>query len=166
MKKSIPLSILMLAVVAGCSYLGLLTINPADGFKLGQVKDASGFQFGLNERGAIILNEVMTVALRNALTNQGLIDANGRYTVDIDILDYSPGNVLSSLMGVRGAGAAAEPAHLSVEARIIDRNGRQVAKIPVERRISADTLGAYKHIFDEAAQEVTTIIKDPARAKK
>jgi len=169
MKKSILLSAFILAVfMAGCgtksTYIqtpGTQAVNQADGFKVGKVNDQSGFQFAPNDADAFNLADAMTAALGTALTNHGLTGAG--YSVDVNILAYSPGNAFARWL-IPGAGATL----LSVEALIVDKNGDQAAKIPVERHISAGggfTIGAYKSIFGDVAQEIAAVIKNPPKAR-
>ena len=169
MKKSILLSVMALSLLAaGCgtksTYIvtpGTPAINQAEGFKVVQVEDTSNFQFKPDDKDAFSLKEAMSAALGNALAKQGLTGAG--YSVNVNILAYAPGNAFTRWI-IPGAGATL----LSVEALIADKKGTQVAKIPVERHISAGggyTIGAYKYIFEEVAQEIAAVIKNPAKAK-
>ena len=171
MKKNMAFcSVLFLALLTmGCgtksTYIlapGAQAANTADGFKVGQVNDLSGFQFKPNDKDAFSLEEAMSAALGSALNKQGLTGA-GQYSVNVNILAYAPGSAFVRWL-MPGAGAT----RLSVEALIADKNGVQTAKIPVERHISAGggyTIGAYKYIFEDVAQEIAAVIKNPAKAK-
>jgi len=166
MKRAVFLTF-FLALAAGCgttsNYIqapGAQGINQAEGFKVGQVEDLSGFQFRPNDPDAFSLKETMSTALGAALARQGLT-GEGRNKVNVNILAYDPGNAFARWI-VPGAGAT----KLTVEATIVDKKGTQLAKIPVDRHISAGggfTVGAYKYIFEEVAQEIAAIIKDPTR---
>ena len=159
-----------LAILAGCgtksTYIqtpGAQAVNQADGFMAGQVNDLSGFEFDPKDKEAFSLKEAMAAALGDALTKQGLADGKGRYSVNVNILAYAPGSAFTRWL-LPGAGAT----RLSVEALVMDSHDVQVAKIPIERHISAGgayTAGAYKYIFEEVAQEIVTVIKNPAKAK-
>jgi len=169
MRKVILLSALALALFAtGCgtksAYIvtaGAPAINQSDGFKVGQVDDLSEFQFKPNDKDAFSLKDAMAAALETALTKQELAGAG--YSVNVNILTYAPGNAFARWL-MPGAGAT----RLSVEAMIIDKEGGVTAKIPVARHISAGggyTVGAYRYIFEEVAQEIAEVIKNPTKAK-
>jgi hypothetical protein len=139
---------------------GAQTLNQADGFKVGQVSDLSGFQFKAGDSDAFDLKDAMTSALRAAIAGQGL--TGDGYSVDVNILAYEPGSAFARWL-MPGAGAT----KLTVEASIADKSGAQVAKIPVERHISAGggfTIGADKYIFEDVAKAIVTVIKNPAKA--
>ena len=167
-RAALLLFILALPLVAGCgtksTYIqtpGAQAINQSDGFIVGKVEDLSGFQFKPNDKDAFSLKEAMSAALSSALTKQGLTGA-GQYSVNVNILAYAPGSAFARWL-MPGAGAT----QLSVEAFIVDKKSTQVAKIPVERHISAGggfTIGAYKYIFEDVAQEIAAVIKNPAKA--
>jgi len=166
MKKLVLLLAIICPFLAGCgtksSYIAAPNapvVNPADGFKVGQVEDLSGFQFNPNDKDAFSLKEAMSSALGSALARQGLMGEG--YSVNVNILAYAPGSAFARWL-MPGAGATI----LSVEALILDKQGTQAAKIPVERHISAGggfTVGAYKYIFEEVAQEIAALIKNPAK---
>ena len=175
MKKSIPLFVLALALLAGCGPKSTYTpapgaqgVDQAYGFKVGQVEDRSGLQFSPQAKGAFNLQGAMIVALREALARQGLAEANGRYSINVDILAYDPGNAAARM--IPGAGAT----YLSVKAAIMD-NGVQAAIITAERKITGGwgfkafpgaTAGAYRYVFDEVAQEIAAVIKKSTKAKR
>jgi hypothetical protein len=163
------LCILVLALAAGCgpttsTYIqtpGTEAVNRADGFKVGQVEDLSGFKFNEGDKDAFDLKEAMTSALRTQLSSQGLSIANALYTVNVNILTYEPGSAFARWL-MPGTGVT----RLTVEAMIVDKKGAHLAKIPVDRRIyDGFTIGGYKYIFDEVAQEIAAVIKNPAKAK-
>ena len=171
MKK---ISVLVLAIVAAIIMTGCGTksafiqppgappINSSDGFKVGNVEDLSGFQFKPDDNDAFSLKEAMSAALDSALAKQGLTGA-GPYSVNVNILFYAPGNAFVRWL-LPGAGSTL----LSVEAFIVDEQSVQVAKIPVERHISAGggfTIGAYKYIFKDVAEEISSVIKKSTKAK-
>jgi len=173
MKKAAFLTfILALTLAVGCrtkyggrsqsSYIqapGAQTLNQAEGFKVGQVEDLSGFQFRPNDQDAFSLKEAMSAALADALASEGLT-GEGRNKVNVNILAYNPGNVFVRWILLPGTGDTT----LTVEATIVDKKGAQLANIPVDRRIfNGFTIGAYKYIFEEVAQEITEVIKDPTK---
>lgn len=164
MKKAILFSVLALTLLAaGCgtksTYIatpGAKAINQADGFKVGQVNDLTGFHVD-----DFNLKDAMTAAMEAALAKQGLTGAG--YSVNVNILAYYPGNAFLRWL-MPGAGAT----QLTVEAMIMDKKGELAAKIPVDRHISAGggyTVGAYKYVVEEVAQEIAAVIKNPAKAK-
>ncbi|MDR0468081.1 MAG: DUF4410 domain-containing protein [Campylobacteraceae bacterium] len=152
----------VLIVMMGCgtksSYIqtsGTKIVNVAEGFTVGRVEDQSIFYFGPHDSDAFIIDETMKAELEAQLVKYKLI-GNG-YKIDVNILDYSPGNAFARWI-LPGLGAT----RLAVEALIKDKEGVVLAKIPVNRHISAGgafTIGAYKRIFTDVAQEIVDVIK-------
>ena len=157
---------LALALAAGCgtksSYMPTpsMELNPSGGFRVDQVNDSSGYKFP-HGGNAFDLKDAMASALRAELGRQGLAAEKGLYTINVNILAYVPGNAFARYL-LPGAGAT----KLYVEALILDRHYIEVAKIPVYRHIGvggAFTIGAHKYVFEDAAQEIVSILKNPAK---
>jgi len=151
-----------LIVMTGCgtksSYVrmpGVKAVNYAEGFMVNQVEDLSNFQFSPGDSDAFSLKGVMKAELEAELSKQGLIGEG--YKVDVNILAYSPGNAFARWI-LPGFGAT----RLAAEALIKDKESVVLAKVPVDRHISAGggfTIGAYRYIFEEVAKEIVAVIK-------
>ena len=124
-------------------------------FESGEVTDKSGFVFGEKD-DKIVLTDAMKSSLTAALATEDL--AGNDYVIKTTILQYSPGNAFARWM-LPGAGAT----KLVTESEIYTPEGVLVAKIPVNRSIAAGggyTIGAWKTVFDDVAQEIVKVLKE------
>ncbi|MDR3154537.1 MAG: DUF4410 domain-containing protein [Deltaproteobacteria bacterium] len=91
----------------------------------------------------------------------GLETRNSQWTIDVEIKEYAPGNAFARWL-MPGLGKT----KLSVLARIEDPEGNAAARIPVERSIAMGggfTIGAWKYVFDEVANELVGVLVDLKR---
>ena len=105
----------------------------------------------------------MRASIQAELSKKGALGTPGKYVIAITLLKYEPGNA-----GLRwfipGAGAT----KLAINAIVSDVDGKQIARIPVERSIAAGggfTIGAWKYAFDEVAAELVLVLTDPSKRK-
>lgn len=159
---------LLLAVVGMCfgmvgcstksSLEGLsstMKVSQAAKFESGEVIDKSGFVFEEKD-DKIVLADAMKSSLSSALATEGI--AGSDYVIKTTILQYSPGNAFARWI-LPGAGAT----KLVTESEIFTPEGVLVAKIPVNRSIAAGggyTIGAWKTVFDDVAQEIVKVLKE------
>jgi hypothetical protein len=173
MGKSWRLLLAVLALAAfmtGCSTSSSYTplhheiqIAPSSTFKVGEVNDKSGFIFEAGDEDSFNLAQAMKENLVSVLTINNSFNADGPYTINVDILEYSPGNAgLRWLMP--GLGATS----LSIKSIVCSNKDVPLAEIPVKRSIAAGgayTVGAYKYVFREVAEEIVKILLDENKCK-
>lgn len=165
--RKLLLVLLMIPVLGlfGCSTKSSYTtlpgatyVEPTATFSVGEVTDTSGYSFEPDDKDAFDLKVAMKTSLVETLQNKSAFNESGKYTIDVVILKYAPGNA-----GLRWLLPGAGATHLSVIATIFDSNKAPQAKIPVERSISAGggyTIGAWKYVFKEVAEEIVTVLTD------
>lgn len=132
-----------------------MKVSQAAKFESGEVIDKSGFVFEEKD-DKIVLADAMKSSLSAALASEGV--AGSDYVIKTTILQYSPGNAFARWI-LPGAGAT----KLVTESEIFTPEGVLVAKIPVNRSIAAGggyTIGAWKTVFDDVAQEIVKVLKE------
>lgn len=126
-------------------------------FVIAETKDSSGFVFE-DKSEAFKLDEAFAGALKTALAKESIPTSGvGAYTIKSEIVAYAPGNAFARWL-MPGAGAT----ELSTVSRVYAASGEEIATIPVSRSIAAGggyTVGAYKYVFNDNAQEVALLIK-------
>jgi hypothetical protein len=144
---------------------GAPEISPESNFRVGEITDRSGFVFPPDEDETIVLEQAMRGALLKALAAKGALDdKNAQWTIAVEITEYRPGNAFRRWL-VPGMGAT----RLSAVASVSDGYGRQAARISVSRNIGAGggyTVGAWKYVFDEVAEEIVDALTDPGKRKR
>ena len=154
----------MLATVSACSTSSDVKFSGKEQafahnatFVVAETKDSTGFVFE-DKSEAFKLDEAFTGALKTALAKESIPTSGaGAYTIKSEIVAYSPGNAFARWL-MPGAGAT----ELSTVSKVYTASGEEVATIPVSRSIAAGggyTVGAYKYVFTDNAQEVATLIK-------
>lgn len=127
----------------------LEAVDPRGQFSLGKVSDLSGFKFAPKDINTLDLVDSMTVSMQLALTKYPPRNRNKQYIINIDILEYDPGNAAKRYF-LPGSGKT----KLSIKATVSDENGNIYATVPVERSIGWGILGnpnAWKTVFDEVS---------------
>jgi len=122
-------------------------------FSSGEVADNSGFKFPEDETDTIVLSSTMKQSLDAALDKSNMKGKG--YIIKVTIKDYAPGNAW-----LRGIGLGR--AKLTTESYVYTPGGKLIAKIPVHRSINVGggfTIGAWRYIFDEVAEEIVRVIK-------
>ncbi|MDR2613357.1 MAG: DUF4410 domain-containing protein [Deltaproteobacteria bacterium] len=141
---------------------GAERVDPVSLFSVGQVTDATGFEFPPGEEPPLVLEEAMAEALTRALEERGAL-GSGRWIVEATLVEYAPGNAFQRWLLPVVIGKT----RLGIEARVIDRlHGVEAARIPAERTIRAGgifTVGAWRYVFDEVAREIVSYLLDPHR---
>ena len=140
---------------------GAANVEPTAVFNVGDVKDMTGFKFEPDDKDTFSLKDKMRASLAAELSKRKPANPLPAYTVNVDILTYTPGNAFGRWLAP-GAGTT----ELSVNAIILDQEGKQRATIPVKRTIGAggaDSAGAYKYIFDEVAITIVRVITDVSK---
>lgn len=125
-------------------------------FSPGEITDSTGFKFPEGETDTVDLREAMREALEKALREKGAIGDGSPWTVNVDLVDYAPGNAFARWL-MPGAGAT----KLKAVATVVDSEGSRVATIPVERSIGfggAYTVGAWRYVFDDVAREIVRLL--------
>jgi len=156
--------------LAGCStkssFVQMAAGQPVEttaDYSVGDVKDSSGFKFKEGDKDVFDIPEAMRSALQTALNSKGALGSPGMYTLNVDILKYEPGNAGLRWL-VPGAGAT----KVGIVAVVVDKEGKHLARIPVDRTIAAGgafTIGAWKYAFDEVATELVEVLKDSSKRK-
>lgn len=131
-----------------------LVLNAHDGFMVGTVEDKSGYQ-PQGDDPQIDLEKAFREALMKAVEKQGIEGSD--YTIETKIVTYEPGNAFARWL-MPGAGAT----KLATVSSVLDKEGKVAATIPVERSIGfggAYTIGAWKSVLTEVADEIVLVIK-------
>jgi hypothetical protein len=140
---------------------GAAHIDPSSKFSVGEIVDRTGFSFPADESDKFELNEAMSSALKKALENKTALGDETQYTINVVLVAYAPGNAFHRWL-LPGLGET----KLNVVASVVDLEGREIAKIPVERSIAAGggyTIGAFKYVFDEVAMAIVDLLIDPSK---
>lgn len=172
MRKILLLTMIaiVLFVLVGCGtktvYIadpGSEPVDPNAHFSVGEVKDSSGFVFEADDDDTFDLKDAMRSSLQDKLNANNPIGDSFRYIVDVNILDYAPGNA-----ALRWLAPGAGKTKLSVEAEIRAEGGKSYAIIQAARSIGfggAFTIGAWKYVFDTVAEEIVEAIRNPENRK-
>lgn len=142
---------------------GATYVEPTASFHVGEISDTSGYTFEPDDKDAFDLKDAMRSSLVAELQKNNVYSEVGKYFIDIAILNYAPGNA-----GLRWLLPGAGSTKLSVIATIFDENKKAQAKIPVERFIAAGgalTIGAWKYVFQEVAEEIVKVLTDTSKRK-
>jgi hypothetical protein len=163
--KKIGLCVILaaLSLAFGCStkgeYVaveGAPVIEAGALFSPGEITDSTGFKFPEGETDTVELGVAMREALEKALREKGAYGGGAPWTVNVDLVDYAPGNAFARWL-LPGAGAT----RLKAVATVVDSEGARVATVPVERSIGfggAYTIGAWRYVFDEVAQQIVRLL--------
>lgn len=152
---------LWLSILPGCSTKSSVEVvkndavfSPSATFSSVETFDKSGYTpKGGNDE--IVLTKVMQAALNSALTKAQIFGDD--YQLKTTILAYEPGNAFARWL-IPGAGAT----KLHVVCEVFSKDDVLIAKLPVDRLIAAGggyTIGAWKYVFDDVAQEIVKLIK-------
>jgi hypothetical protein len=146
----------LLLTSAGCSTKssfqptpGMEPISTTATMKVGEIKNLSDFA---GDSDVPDVSAAMKTALETELTAAGLLKTEGDYTINVNILDYAPGNAFARWM-LPGAGST----KLDVDCLVVNKLGKLAATIHVERYIGAGgayTVGAHSYVFTEVANEI------------
>ena len=99
--------------------------------------------------------KVLEEAVKKAVAKQGI--EGSEYTIETKIINYEPGNAFTRWL-LPCAGAT----KLATISSVLDKEGTVVATVPVERSIGfggAFTIGAWKRVLTEVADEIVSVIK-------
>ncbi|WP_455379236.1 YajG family lipoprotein [Petrachloros mirabilis] len=142
----------------GVSMKGESGLLPKPGARivLNEVKNVSGQIFDVDVEG--LLRGAMLTALQGEQLEWTSGSSSHRFTLDLDILEYRPGNAFqrwllpgygSTVLGVRGSLKDAQ-------------SGAVAAEFVHERSVyfgGAYTIGAWSYVFDEVAEDIAEDLK-------
>ena len=135
-------------------------IDPAAHFSVGNIENMSGFS---NKNFDI--SDAMKRSLQAELGKHKPTSPTN-YTVNVNILQYAPGSAYAR-WALPGTGVGAT--RLSVDAIVLNQEGNQVARIPVEQSYTTSfgdgRVGAGERVFDEVAVEIVKALQQPAQRR-
>lgn len=149
----------VLALLYGCAtdvYVkdDNLKFAPASQFSIGNITNECGINPDEGDKDSSAL---MKEALEKALEASSLPKGLDGYSININIVEYSPGDAFKRWLWP-GYGET----KLVIIAMVKDKSNQDIGEIKVTRSISAGgayTIGAWKYVFDDAANTVVEEVK-------
>ncbi|TDT88369.1 DUF4410 domain-containing protein [Pseudodesulfovibrio indicus] len=164
MKKAL-LCLTLVVVLAGCGTRqhnmifdnGGTSLPASSKYSVGSARNASGFVFSDDDEGLDIA-ESMKTALVDELNREGLYqEENPDYSIDVTVKKYEPGNAFGRWL-MPGAGSTV--LEVSSQVRACES---PVGHIETKNTVEAGgvyTVGAWKDIFKDAAEEIVKELKE------
>lgn len=162
-------SCFLLFTAIGCStktyYLpteGEAEVPETATFAVGETQDLTGFVSD-DPKETFSLSSAMDEALKKELSKAGALNNDSEYILVTQINEYAPGNA-----GLRWLLPGAGATKLDVKTFVKNKNGHQMASIPVSRSIAAGggfTIGAWEYVFEDVAKEIVSVLRDSGKRK-